>query len=121
MSTAKAKAKLRCEAPGCEQRAYSNLSNLKRHTNSKHSQAVQMSCGKSFPNHPSNLKRHMETCGCATLNQPPVLAGRDGADVSTSATTSTLVMPTFDDSLYSMGNFNDTYYTSNFASFGLFG
>lgn len=81
-----------------------------------------MSCGKSFPNHPSNLKRHMETCGCAILNQPPVLAGRDGAGVPMSATASAsaMVTPTFDDLLHSIGSFNYAYYTSNDVSFGLF-
>ncbi|KAK1525384.1 hypothetical protein CABS01_00473 [Colletotrichum abscissum] len=62
-------AKARCEAPGCN-RTYANHSNLNRHIKANHSQAVEMSCGKSFPNHPWNIKRHKDSCGCVVLVPP---------------------------------------------------
>ncbi|KAK1637267.1 hypothetical protein BDP81DRAFT_427067 [Colletotrichum phormii] len=68
--------KSRCQEPGCD-RTFSSPSNLTRHINSKHREAVHMSCGKHFPNHKSNIKRHQETCGCEVLVQPTIPAGEN--------------------------------------------
>ncbi|KAK1535332.1 hypothetical protein CPAR01_08874 [Colletotrichum paranaense] len=104
------KAKLRCEAPGCEHRAYSNASNLKRHIRSKHGRAVQMSCGKSFPSHQSNIKRHKITCGCDVVVQTPM-----------TATTNTMTTPTFDDTFdLILDDLKDAYYPVDNNLFGSF-
>ncbi|KAK1536834.1 uncharacterized protein CCOS01_02154 [Colletotrichum costaricense] len=121
MPASDTKAKLRCEAPGCDG-AYSSPSNLKRHINSKHRQAVQMSCGKSFPNHQSNIKRHKEICGCTVLVQPLVPAGGTDPGVpTTAATTNTMTTLAIDDTLDMMLNdFKDAYYPVDNNLFGPF-
>ncbi|KAG7051828.1 hypothetical protein JMJ77_0002444 [Colletotrichum scovillei] len=113
------KAKLRCEASGCEHRTYSSLSNLKRHINSKHKQAVQMSCGKFFSNHQSNIKRHKNTCGCEILVQSPVPAG--GTDLGTPMTAiTTMTASTYDDLDMMLNDFNNGYDAVENNLFGSF-
>ncbi|KAK1509637.1 hypothetical protein CTAM01_01760 [Colletotrichum tamarilloi] len=120
MPAADTKAKLRCEAPGCV-RAYSSPSNLKRHINSKHRQAVQMSCGKSFPNHQSNIKRHKKTCGCTVLVQPLVPAGGTDPGIPTTATANTMTTPTFDDTFdLILNDLKDAYHPVDNNLFGQF-
>ncbi|KAK7436163.1 hypothetical protein CaCOL14_009931 [Colletotrichum acutatum] len=113
------KAKLRCEASGCD-RAYSSPSNLKRHVNSKHRKAVQMSCGKSFPNHQSNIKRHKDTCGCEVLVQSPFPAEGTCLGTPMAATTDTMTAPTFDDLDMMLNDFNNANYPVEDNLFGPF-
>ncbi|KAK1674503.1 hypothetical protein BDP55DRAFT_632948 [Colletotrichum godetiae] len=123
MPTADAKARLRCEAPGCEHRTYSSPSNLKRHINSKHNQAIQMSCGKSLPNHQSNIKRHKDACGCTVLDQPLVPAVGNGVGTPTMHTTTNnaTMTSTFEDVLDMMLNeFNNAYPPMDNNFFGPF-
>ncbi|KAK1466878.1 hypothetical protein CMEL01_10871 [Colletotrichum melonis] len=112
MPAAGTKEKLRCEAPGCA-RTYSNPYNLKRHVDTKHSPSVLMTCGKSLPNHKSNMKRHRVTCGCAARVQPSDSAGGNGTDTPTTATTNATGTPVFDDPFYMFIDFNNAYGSMN--------
>ncbi|KAK1637268.1 hypothetical protein BDP81DRAFT_393945 [Colletotrichum phormii] len=121
MPTAGTDAGLRCEVPGCKHgRIYASPSYLKRHIKSKHYQAVQMSCGKSLPNHRSNIERHKRKCGCEILVQPLVPAGGYGIGTPMSATTNIAMTPTFDDTFDMVFNhFNNAYYPVDGSSLGL--
>ncbi|KXH61316.1 hypothetical protein CSAL01_09047 [Colletotrichum salicis] len=83
--------KLRCEKPGCELTTFTTRSNLNRHNHSKHGTAVHMSCGKTLPNHKSNIKRHQKSCvkSCTALGQPSTPDAHIGFGSPTSATTGT--------------------------------
>lgn len=118
MSSVDSKTKSRCGAPGCENRTYSSPSNLKRHIKAKHNQAVEMLCGKSFPNHPSNIKRHMDSCGCVVQVQP--LLPAVGHGVGMTNTTNTTTTLTFDVTHMILNDFNNECYSVDSIYFGPF-
>ncbi|KAK1536837.1 uncharacterized protein CCOS01_02157 [Colletotrichum costaricense] len=90
--------KFRCEKPGCELTTFTTRSNLNRHNYSKHGTAIRMSCGKPFPNHKSNIKRHQKSCArsCTALDQPSSPAAQTSFGSPTSATTGAAETRDFD-------------------------
>ncbi|KAK0370999.1 hypothetical protein CLIM01_11649 [Colletotrichum limetticola] len=119
MSAADSKTKSRCEVFGCENRTYSSPSNLKRHVKANHNQAVQVSCGKCFPNHLPKIKRHKDACGCVVLVEPLIPdVGHGVGTPGMSTTANTTTMPTFDVTHVMLDNCNNEYYPVGSISFG---
>ncbi|KAK0371000.1 hypothetical protein CLIM01_11650 [Colletotrichum limetticola] len=90
--------KLCCGKPGCELTTFTTRANLKRHTQSKHGTAIKLSCGKTLPNHKSNIKRHQKSCKtlCTALDQLSTSTQQVGFGSVTSTTTSATRTVDFD-------------------------
>ncbi|KAJ3941725.1 uncharacterized protein N0V96_008439 [Colletotrichum fioriniae] len=99
--------KFRCEKSGCELTKFTTRSNLKRHTQSKHGTAIRLSCGKTLPNHKSNIKRHQKSCGKSCMAQLSAPTEQVGFGSPTSATTGATETTNFD--------FNHGFYPEEFG------